>query len=96
MRDFHVPVFGRQLTIVLFTVVAFAALALAAGGAEANRYVEIKGGKAPGPKKFDKVWVEKRGPRKADTVLVLIPGTSGGAGSVSPIARDLSRKVDGL
>ncbi len=96
MRDFYVPVNGRQLAIVLFTIVAFAALALAPGGAEASRYVEIKGGKAPGPKKFDKVWVEKRGPRKADTVLVLIPGTGGGAGSVAPIARDLSRGIDRL
>jgi pimeloyl-ACP methyl ester carboxylesterase len=69
---------------------------MAAPAAAAPRYVAVKGAPAPGPKKYDKVWVEKRGPRDAEAVLVLIPGTGGGAGSVSPIARDLSRRVDGL
>jgi pimeloyl-ACP methyl ester carboxylesterase len=72
------------------------AAALATPAAAAPRYVTVKGAPAPGPKKYDKVWVEKRGPRDADSVLVLIPGTGGGAGSVAPIARDLSRRVDGL
>ena len=65
-------------------------------GAAAGRYVAVKGAPAPGPKKFDRVWVEKWGPRDAGTVLVLIPGTGGGAGSVAPIARQLSRRVNGL
>lgn len=72
------------------------AATIAAPAAAAPRYVAVKGAPAPGPKKYDKVWVEKRGPRDADTVLVLIPGTGGGAGSVSPIASALSRRVDGL
>ena len=29
-------------------------------------------------------------------MLVLIPGTGGGAGSVAPTARDLAKRVDGL
>ncbi len=73
-------------------------LLLAFGAADASaakpRYVTVKGAPAPGPKEFDTVFVEKRGPKKAKTVLVLVPGTGGGAGSVSPIARDLSHRVN--
>lgn len=83
----------------LCALVLLAALTIAlvlAPEASASKYVAIKGAKAPGPKVFDKVFIDKHGPRKADTVMVLIPGTGGGAGSVAPIASDLSRKVDGL
>ena len=97
MRDAHVPVLIRPVTIALSAfALLFVALALMPGHASASRYVAVKGAKAPGPKKFDKVWVEQHGSAKAKTVLVLIPGTGGGAGSVAPTAGDLAKRVDGL
>lgn len=69
---------------------------LCASAATAGKYVAIEGAPAPGPKELDKVFVEKFGSKSAGTVLVLIPGTGGGAGSVAPIARDLSKGVKDL
>jgi pimeloyl-ACP methyl ester carboxylesterase len=68
----------------------------AATSASASKYVSIKGAPAPGPKSYDKVFVDKHGPKKAKTVLVLVPGTGGGSGSVAPIADQLSKRVKGL
>lgn len=82
---------GFVAAIVVAVVMLFAA-----GTASASKYVPIEGAPAAGPKKYDEVFVEKFGSKKAKTVLVLIPGTGGGVGSVAPIARDLSRQVKGL
>lgn len=76
--------------------VVIGCLALFASGADASRYVAVKGAPAPGPAKYDKVFIDKFGPKRARSVLVLVPGTGGGAGSVAPIARDLSRQVPKL
>jgi hypothetical protein len=40
--------------------------------------------------------VKQIGPAKARTVLVLMPGTDGGAGGVLPVARDIVRRVPGV
>lgn len=77
-------------------LVVLALSLLAAAPATAAKYTAIKGAPAAGPAELDRVYVERFGPKSADTVLVLIPGTGGGAGSVAPIARDLSREVDDL
>ena len=77
-------------------LVVLAVSLLSAAPASAARYSAIEGAPAPGPAELDRVYVERFGPKSADTVLVLIPGTGGGAGSVAPIARDLSREVDDL
>lgn len=69
---------------------------LLAGGASAGKYIAVKGAKAPGPAKYDKVFIEKHGDRKSDAVLVLIPGTGGGAGSVAQTSEDLTRRVSNL
>ena len=50
----------------------------------------------PGPAKYDRVFVQQLGPAAARTVLVLVPGTNGGAGSMTPVARDIVRRVPGL
>lgn len=50
----------------------------------------------PGPKQFDAVDVHKFGPAKAKRVLVLMPGTAGGAGDFTLVARDLVKRVKGL
>jgi pimeloyl-ACP methyl ester carboxylesterase len=69
---------------------------LAAAGASASKYVAIKGAPAPGPSVYDEVHVDKHGPKNAKTVLVLIPGTGGGTGSVDPVADELVKSVKGL
>ncbi len=87
----------RPFTLIAATLLTLLAVMLfGARGADASRYVSIKGAPAPGPKVYDEVFVDKWGPKKAKAVLVLIPGTGGGSGSVAPIARDLSRGVKGL
>ena len=85
----------HRTRIALALALAVALPALAAGPAAAKRIV-VKGASAPGPAKYDRVTVWTYGSPKAKTVLVLVPGTSGGAGSVAPVARDLASRVDGL
>ena len=69
------------------------ALVLAAPAAAVDRYASMRVPHAAGPAKYDKVWVQQLGPRNARRVLVLVPGTLGGAGGVAPIARDIARRV---
>jgi Alpha/beta hydrolase family len=68
-------------------------LVCAAPAAAVDRYVAMKAPPAAGPAKYDRVWVQQLGPRDARQVLVLVPGTQGGAGSLSQIARDIIRRV---
>src|SRR5687767_8924898 len=81
--------------ISLALALAAASLGLLATPAGAAK-IAIKGAPAPGPAKYDRVSVWTYGPSAAKTVLVLVPGTSGGAGTVVPVARDLARRVKGL
>jgi hypothetical protein len=74
------------LTIALF-------LAIAAPAAALDRYVPMKAPPGPGPAKYDRVFVQQLGSAKARTVLVLVPGTNGGAGGITPVARDIVRQV---
>jgi hypothetical protein len=75
--------------------VALAALLPAAPAAALDRYVPMKAPPGPGPAKYDRVFVKQLGPAGAGTVLVLVPGTNGGAGSMVPVAHDIVRQVDG-
>ena len=68
-------------------------LVCAAPAAAVDRYVPMKVPPAAGPAKYDRVWVQQLGPRDARQVLVLVPGTQGGAGGVTPVARDIVRRV---
>ena len=80
---------GLALALVL-------ALVLCAPAPAAERYVPVKGVPAAGPAKYDRVLVQKIGPRRARRVLVLVPGFFGGAGSLTPVARDIAARVPGL
>lgn len=61
-----------------------------------DNWTTLRGHDAPGtPTKYDKVKVLKQGPRSAKHVLVLIPGTSGGALMFAPFMESLLRRVDG-
>jgi hypothetical protein len=70
-----------------------AVLALCAPASAIDRYVPMKAPPAPGPAKYDRVWVQQLGPRGADRVVVLMPGTNGGAGSITLVAGDIVARV---
>jgi hypothetical protein len=76
------------------TIAAF--LALAAPAAAIDRYVPMRVPPGPGPAKYDRVFVQQLGPKSARSVLVLVPGTNGGAGGIVPVARDIVRRVHGM
>jgi pimeloyl-ACP methyl ester carboxylesterase len=80
------------VTARLATAVAIF-LALAAPAAARDRYIPMKVPPGPGPAAYDRVFVQQLGPAGARTVLVLVPGTNGGAGGVMPVARDLVKRV---
>jgi hypothetical protein len=81
---------------LLLPVALVLALVAAAPAAAAERYITMKGAPAPGPARYDRVWVQQIGPTHPERVLVLVPGTVGGAGGISPVARDIVRRVRGL
>ena len=57
----------------------------------------VQGTAAPNtPPELNKVFVTKFGPSNADRVLVLVPGTIGGAGDFTLVARDIVARVPGL
>ena len=68
-------------------------LVIAAPAAAVDRYVPMKVPPGPGPGEYDRVFVQQLGPAGARNVLVLVPGTNGGAGSMSLVARDIVRRV---
>ena len=51
---------------------------------------------APGPARYDRVWVREFGPANAKRVLVLVPGHLGGVGDFTLVARDIVARVPGL
>jgi hypothetical protein len=75
-------------------ILALAGLLIAAAPAAAvERYVPMKGAPGAGPAKYDRVFVQQLGPRRHDRVVVLVPGTNGGAGGITPVARDIVARV---
>src|SRR4051794_15951196 len=83
----------------LAPLLALLAFALVVPGAASAQEVAttITGWKgAPGPSKWHRLDVTKFGPARAKTVLVLVPGTSGGRGDFALGARELVAAVPGL
>ena len=75
-------------------ILALAGLLVAAAPAAAlERYVPMKGAPGAGPAKYDRLFVQQLGPRRHDRVVVLVPGTNGGAGGITPVARDIVARV---
>lgn len=83
----------------LLRALPLAALAavLSAAPAAAATTQTVRVGSAPGtPSKYNRVFVTKYGSSKAGKVLVLVPGTNGGAGNFAQVAGDLVARVPGL
>ena len=75
---------------------ALALLGFAAPPLARERLGTIEGAPAPGPAKYDRVFVSRFGPTSARNVLVLIPGTIAGAGDFTFTARYLTAHVPHL
>src|SRR3954447_4502278 len=58
-------------------------------------YFPVKGAPAPGPAKYDKVWVQRIGPHSARHVLILVPGMQEAAGSVAFPGRAIQAALGG-
>lgn len=80
---------------VAFGLVAAVACVVASPAAAVDRVVTIASD-GPGPEAYDKVYVHQMGAAKAGRVLVLMPGTQGGAGDFTLVAENLIKRVDGL
>jgi pimeloyl-ACP methyl ester carboxylesterase len=61
-----------------------------------ERLVTVATPPAPGPAGFNHVTVHQFGPKSAKRILVLLPGTQGGAGDFTLDARYLVKRVPGL
>ena len=92
---------GLAAAAVLLGVLAAASApsttAVAGGGARRPDLAVtwMKGYEAPGtPAELNRVGVVKIGPEDAKNVLVLVPGTSAGAGYFVPLARDVVEATD--
>jgi hypothetical protein len=59
-------------------------------------YFSVPGAPGPGPARYDRVSYERFGPASAERVLVLVPGTQGGAGDFSHVGPELVKRVKGL
>src|SRR3954466_7431639 len=80
----------------LLAVAALLLGLLASAARAADRVQWLRGVPSPGtPARYDKVGVLKFGPARARNVLVLVPGTSAGAGYFAPLARTLTHSLRG-
>jgi pimeloyl-ACP methyl ester carboxylesterase len=70
--------------------------AAASPAAARERLITVATPPAPGPAQYNQVTVHQFGPKSAKRVLVLMPGTQGGAGDFTLIARDLVKRASGL
>jgi pimeloyl-ACP methyl ester carboxylesterase len=64
--------------------------------ASAGTVVSVRGAAGPGPARYDRVSYERFGPASAKRVLILVPGTQGGAGDFSLVGPEIVKRVKGL
>jgi hypothetical protein len=74
----------------------FLVLGLFPATAAAGPVVSVKGASGPGPSRYGSVSYERFGPASAKRVLILVPGTQGGAGDFSLVGPEIVRRVKGL
>ena len=79
----------------LITLSTMVLALVGAAPAAADRVFTVRGADAPGPARYDRIRVVEQGPRRADNVLVLVPGTSGGAAYFRPVAADIVKRLKG-
>ncbi|MEO8687839.1 MAG: alpha/beta hydrolase [Solirubrobacteraceae bacterium] len=77
-------------------LLALLGLGLFPASAAAGPVVAVKGAAGPGPARYGSVSYERFGPASAKRVLILVPGTQGGAGDFSLVGPEIARRVKGL
>jgi pimeloyl-ACP methyl ester carboxylesterase len=82
--------------LAMLGATALIALLSASPALARERVVTVATPPAPGPGEFNRVTVRQFGPASGKRILVLMPGTIGGAGSFTLVARYLVKRVDGL
>ena len=88
---------SRTLVVLGGMAVALTVAIAAAGPAMAReRLITVPTPAGPGPAELNHVTVHQFGPKSAKRVLVLMPGTVGGAGDFTLIARNLVKRVPSL
>jgi len=86
-----------RIRLALLPAATAVALALLAGPASArDRVITVPTPPEPGPAQFNQVTVHQFGPASARHVLVLMPGTQGGAGDFTLDARYLVKRTPDL
>jgi pimeloyl-ACP methyl ester carboxylesterase len=88
--------FAVSLTALAACALIGAVMAQAAPAAGKAPRVAVQGVPAAGPAKYDRLWVRKYGPKDAQCVLVLSPGSPAGQGGYRKIAPAIANRVDGL
>ena len=85
-------------TVAAGATAVLVALLFAASAAAAvqERITEVATPSAPGPDQYNQVTVHEFGPKSAEHVLVLIPGTDGGAGNFTLNGQWLAKNVPDL
>jgi pimeloyl-ACP methyl ester carboxylesterase len=86
---------GIMRKVATALIASVCALAAAAPASAAEKQIQVKND-GPGPAQFDSIDVHTFGPKKPDQVLVLMPGTQGGAGDFTLLARQLVKSQKGL
>jgi hypothetical protein len=82
---------ARVALLTLLAVPLTLALCSPAHAEKGN--ITVHGVPAAGPAIYDHVFVHIVGPRRAGRILVLVPGYYGGAGSITPVAREIVKRV---
>jgi pimeloyl-ACP methyl ester carboxylesterase len=77
-------------------LLAAAPLLLLPAAASGEPVVRVPGAAGPGPARYDRVSYERFGPASAKRVLILVPGTQGGAGDFSLVGPEIVKGVKGL
>jgi pimeloyl-ACP methyl ester carboxylesterase len=77
-------------------LLALLVLGLCPATAAAGPVTFVHGAPGPGPSRYDRVSYERFGPASAKRVLILVPGTQGGAGDFSLVGPEIVRRVKGL
>jgi pimeloyl-ACP methyl ester carboxylesterase len=81
--------------VAIAAIACASALVAAAPASAAEKQIQVKSN-GPGPSQFDSIDVHTFGPKNPKQVLVLMPGTQGGAGDFTLTARELVDRRKGL
>ncbi|HSD78035.1 MAG TPA: hypothetical protein VLA98_11545, partial [Solirubrobacteraceae bacterium] len=88
---------ARRLALVAAVAATVAAAAPAASPARTSvRFQQLAGVASPGtPQRYDRVGILQVGPRRAQNILVLNPGTSASAAYFAPLAKTIVSRARG-